>query len=112
MYVIIQQSESLFLVPRVMGNNLELHPFVVLLALISGAAVAGILGLILASPVVASMRLFLVYIWAKLVDADPFARQTPVRVVPDIIPVALPQGASPALGDPQPPAQQGEIVKE
>ena len=41
------------LVPRMVGSSLKLHPIVVLLATVAGGLIAGIVGLILASPLVA-----------------------------------------------------------
>ena len=51
MYVLLQNLEAVFLVPRILGGNLNLHPFVVLVAIIFGARIMGILGIILAAPV-------------------------------------------------------------
>ncbi len=68
----IQNLEALFLVPRIMGGSLNLHPVVVIIAIITGASVAGILGIILAAPAVATLRLFGVYVYGKLFDIDPF----------------------------------------
>ena len=111
MYVIIQQTEALFLVPRVMGRSLDLHPFVILVAVLSGAAVAGLLGIILAAPIVATMRLVAIYIWAKLVDIDPFAENLKMSAstrqdaaLPSVLPHALKESFS--------PPQRGEIVNE
>ena len=39
--------------PRLVGSSLKLHPIVVLLATVAGGLIAGIVGLILASPLVA-----------------------------------------------------------
>ncbi len=50
--VIVQQVEGDVLSPVVMGRALRLHPLVVLVALTTGAATAGILGAFLAVPVV------------------------------------------------------------
>ncbi len=71
-YVIMQQLESVFLVPRILGGSLELHPFIVLIGLLFGASLAGFLGLILSAPTIASMRLFGRYLRAKLLDEELF----------------------------------------
>jgi predicted PurR-regulated permease PerM len=71
-YFMIQQLESVFLVPRIMGSNLDLHPFVVLIAILVGASLAGILGVIFAAPMVASMRVLGRYVRGKLLDEDAF----------------------------------------
>ncbi|GAB4309971.1 MAG: AI-2E family transporter [Phototrophicales bacterium] len=76
-WTLIQQLEAIYLVPRVMGGSLDLHPVVVIIAVIAGANVAGALGLILAAPMVASMRVFAVYIYGKLLDVDPFPPPKP-----------------------------------
>lgn len=74
----LQNLEAYILVPRIMGGSLNLHPFVVIVAIIAGATLAGLLGIILAAPVVASLRVFGQYIYGKLMDRDPFPAP-PVR---------------------------------
>jgi predicted PurR-regulated permease PerM len=51
--VIIQQAESLVLVPVIQGRLISISPVVALLAVLAGSAVAGIPGAILAIPLVA-----------------------------------------------------------
>lgn len=53
-FFIIQQIESLVLVPRITQKTVGLHPVVALLALVAGFEVAGIVGALLAVPVVAA----------------------------------------------------------
>ena len=72
LYLVIQQVENTFLVPRIMGHSLNLHPMIVFIAALAGASVAGILGLLLAAPVLASARLIFIYIYRKLNDLPPF----------------------------------------
>ena len=55
---------------------MRLHPAIVIFALLSGGAVFGLLGIVLAVPVAATMRLVLIYVRAKLQDEDPFAPLT------------------------------------
>ncbi|MBN1565072.1 MAG: AI-2E family transporter [Anaerolineae bacterium] len=69
-YIAIQQLEAIFLVPRILGGSLNLHPFVVLLAILIGASLGSVLGVILAAPVAATLRLFGRYLRAKLLDED------------------------------------------
>jgi len=68
----IQNLESIFLVPRVMGGSLDLHPVVVIISVIAGASVAGALGVILAAPFTASARVFGQYLYGKVFDIEPF----------------------------------------
>lgn len=68
----IQQLEAIFLVPRIMGSSLDLHPFAVLLAIVIMSSLAGLLGIILAAPAAATLRLFGRYIRGKLLDEEAF----------------------------------------
>lgn len=72
LYTVIYQLENYYLVPRIIGHHLKLHPLVVILGVLAGASVAGILGIILAAPVLATARLILLYIYRKLTDQPPF----------------------------------------
>ena len=56
LYTAIQQLENHILVPKVMGDAIELHPAVVILALVVGGSLFGIGGAILAAPTVAAGR--------------------------------------------------------
>jgi predicted PurR-regulated permease PerM len=72
LYTVIYQLENYYLVPRIIGHHLKLHPLVVILGVLAGASVAGILGIILAAPVLATARAILIYIYRKLTDQPPF----------------------------------------
>lgn len=69
-FMLIQQFENHVLVPRILGHVLKLHPLFVLLAALVGATLAGILGLLLAAPVLATLRLWLGYVYRKIVGLD------------------------------------------
>lgn len=69
---VIQQVENNYLVPRIMGQSLNLHPIVVLIAAIIGAHVAGVLGILLAAPTVATLRILVDYVYRRLLDLPPF----------------------------------------
>jgi len=56
LYTAIQQLENHILVPKVMGDAVDLHPAVLILALVVGGALFGIGGAILAAPTVAAGR--------------------------------------------------------
>jgi predicted PurR-regulated permease PerM len=56
LYIVIQQLENNLLVPKVLGDAIELHPAVMILALVVGGALFGIGGAILAAPTVAAGR--------------------------------------------------------
>ncbi len=44
--------------PRVMGKSVELHPLAALFAILSGAEIAGVIGVYLSIPVAATLRIF------------------------------------------------------
>ena len=57
-YVLIQQLEGNFLTPRIQGQALNLHPIIVLLAVIGGGQIGGLAGVVFAVPVLAVLRVF------------------------------------------------------
>ena len=54
--VIVQQIESLFISPQVMGEKLHIHPLLIVFILIISGYIAGIIGVILAIPVYVVLR--------------------------------------------------------
>ncbi len=76
--IVIQQLENHLLVPRIVGGALDLHPIIVIVGLFMGASLAGILGAILAAPLIASLKLFGNYAWRKLFDLPPFPDEEPI----------------------------------
>ncbi len=70
--IVIQQIENTLLVPRIVGKALNLHPLLVMVSVIMGASIAGLLGAILAAPIVASLRILGEYAWHKMLDLPPF----------------------------------------
>jgi predicted PurR-regulated permease PerM len=71
LYTIIQQVENHLLVPKVMGDAVDLHPAVVILSLIVGGSLFGIWGAILAAPVVALARDLYRYGFRRLEGGTP-----------------------------------------
>ncbi len=57
-YALIQQFEGNILTPRIQGNAVHMHPIIVLLAVIGGAQLAGLAGVIFAVPALAVFRVF------------------------------------------------------
>jgi predicted PurR-regulated permease PerM len=51
-FVVIQQVESNFLVPRLTGNAVGLHPLAAMLALLAGFEAGGVIGALFAVPIV------------------------------------------------------------
>ena len=78
-YVVIQLIEGSVLVPLVMRNTIGISPLLVMLSLLVGAAAGGLLGALLAVPIVASAEIILSQLQAreKPVAQDPAAIETP-----------------------------------
>ena len=70
--VLIQQIENNFLVPRILGGSLKLHPIIILIGALVAANLAGIVGLLLSAPILATLRLIGRYISRKMFDLDPW----------------------------------------
>jgi len=70
-FLLIQQVENLILVPRIIGESLDIHPLVVFIAVIAGGILAGFFGVLLASPVAATLRLGTGYLYSKVVEIAP-----------------------------------------
>jgi predicted PurR-regulated permease PerM len=67
-YFGIQLSESNLLVPRIMGSAMDIHPLGVIFALLCGAVLAGIWGMILALPVAAAVKVIYQYFYPSFVE--------------------------------------------
>lgn len=78
LYVAIQQVENNFLVPRIIGRSVNLHPVVVIVGIIGGAMVGGILGIFLAAPVLGSARILGGYLYRKFLQSDEALAQPPL----------------------------------
>jgi predicted PurR-regulated permease PerM len=66
-YVAVQQIEGCLLVPRLLGDQMGLHPLVVMLVLLAGGYFYGVIGMIFAIPVACLIRVGLRSLWDHLV---------------------------------------------
>jgi len=81
LHLFFQQFDLNYLIPRVIGKRMRLPPLVVILGIVSGAVLAGVIGILLAAPTIASARVLGRYVYANLTDDDPF---------PDSVAASLP----------------------
>ena len=100
--VVVQQIDNNFVSPTVLRATVRLHPSVILISLILGGVLAGIWGVIIAVPVVASIKILLGHWWrtrvldqtweeaseAMFEEPDPLPRlrrtgEMPIVKVPD-----------------------------
>ena len=70
--LIVQQIEGNWLNPRIVGGATGLHPLLVIIGAIMGGTLAGLLGVMLAAPTLATLKLIGTYVWRKMFDLDPF----------------------------------------
>lgn len=71
-FVIVQQLENNFLVPRIIGDTLNLYPVLIMVGAIMGASLGGVIGILLAAPMMATIKLVGGYAWRKMLDLPPF----------------------------------------
>ncbi|MBE0475792.1 MAG: AI-2E family transporter [Coriobacteriia bacterium] len=62
---VVQQLESTFLAPRIMSEQVDLHPVLVIFSLLVGGTLFGFVGLLLAIPVAAVAKGLFVYYFEK-----------------------------------------------
>ncbi|OQA46740.1 MAG: pheromone autoinducer 2 transporter [Chloroflexi bacterium ADurb.Bin325] len=67
-FLAIQQVENIFLVPRISGKAVELHPAVIMVVLVIGNQVAGLWGMLLAVPLTAILRDLFKYLYLRSLD--------------------------------------------
>ncbi len=71
-YLLVFQLDQIYLLPRVMGRRVRLHPALIFAGIVIGAAEFGIWGVLLAAPILATARLLGGYVYARLLDREPF----------------------------------------
>lgn len=60
-YILIQQAENNLLVPKIMGDSLGLHPLSLMIGMMVFANVFGFWGVVLASPIVAAVKIIVIH---------------------------------------------------
>lgn len=68
-----------FVSTRLMGNALQIHPAAVMVSALVGANLFGLVGVVLAAPVVATMKLVWSYVINRLMDIDPWSVIGPAK---------------------------------
>ncbi len=70
--IVVDQVLDNLVTPRFMGQTLGLHPAAVLVSAIIATNLIGIIGLVLAAPVLATLTLVGRYVLRKMLDLDPW----------------------------------------
>jgi predicted PurR-regulated permease PerM len=69
-YFGLRQLEDMFVIPMVIGRIVKLHPLFVIFVLVVGTALGGVLGLILAVPMAAVMKIIATFFYAKVMARE------------------------------------------
>lgn len=64
-YVVIQQLEAQFLVPKIMGKAVGLSPVIIIFAILVGAKLMGVMGVLVAIPAAAAIAVIIQY-WSEI----------------------------------------------
>jgi predicted PurR-regulated permease PerM len=70
--ILIDQVYNSLVIPRVMARNLKVHPAAVLISALIAANLLGVLGVILAAPLLATLQLVIQYTTRKMMDREPW----------------------------------------
>lgn len=62
-FLMIQQIENHIIVPKVMGKSIDLHPVTVIISLLIGGQLMGVVGMILAVPAAALLKVLYRHLW-------------------------------------------------
>ncbi|OGH09020.1 MAG: hypothetical protein A2152_01365 [Candidatus Levybacteria bacterium RBG_16_35_6] len=65
-YFVVRMLEDYFVIPHVMGKITDLHPLIILFAVVAGGHLFGLLGLILAVPIAGAIKIILTYSFDKI----------------------------------------------
>src|SRR5205807_4422066 len=60
---IVQQIDNHLISPHTVARNLRLHPLTVILSLLVGGALIGLWGMLIAIPLVATLKILVVHYW-------------------------------------------------
>jgi predicted PurR-regulated permease PerM len=93
-FIIIQQIEGNLLQPIVMSRAVDLHPALVIFAILVMGTLFGLIGVFLAVPLVAVLQVLVRELWVKKMDQmgtdpNPPSREPPKRKLPGPIDKAL-----------------------
>ncbi|MFP4440257.1 MAG: AI-2E family transporter [Chloroflexaceae bacterium] len=79
LYVAIQQLENNFLVPRIVGESVGIHPAILMVLLVVLGHAFGLIGIILSAPLAAVVRDTFIYVNGRLSDPPRPAGLLPER---------------------------------
>jgi predicted PurR-regulated permease PerM len=72
-YLVLRQTEDQLVMPLVVGRAVHVHPLVTIFAVLTGEKVAGVLGMILAVPIAAAIKVVIDYAYPPEPVESPLA---------------------------------------
>jgi predicted PurR-regulated permease PerM len=90
LYIVLRQVEDQVVMPIVVGRAVHLHPVATLFAVLAGGAIAGVLGMFLAVPAAAAIKILLDYLYPPTTPPETASA-----------PAVLADGERPPLSPPQ-----------
>ena len=88
-FVIVQSVEGYYLTPKLLGESLNLHPLVVLLGLVIGGNLFGLLGIILAVPVIAAATVILRFLEQNIYQSSDFYQRLNPKLAAESLPTEI-----------------------
>lgn len=70
LYFTLRQLEDAFVIPLVIGRIIHLHPLLVIFVIVVGTALGGVLGLVLAVPTAAVLKIVMTYFYGKVMARE------------------------------------------
>jgi len=85
--LLIDQTFDNIITPRIIAQALRVHPAAVLIAAVIAANLLGLLGVVIAAPILATVALFWRYTIRKMQDLDPWpeGEQLPAPRIPHLL---------------------------
>ena len=87
--IVIDQIFNNLVNPRVMADALKVHPAFVLIAALLAANLIGLIGVIIAAPLLATIILVGTYVIRKMLDQDPWPEEETSPPPPPLLPAWL-----------------------
>lgn len=83
-YFVLRQLEDNLIIPTLIGRIVHLHPLLMIFVLLIGTTLGGVLGLLLAVPFAAVIRILLGYLYGKIV-AEADRRVVTIDALADLV---------------------------
>jgi predicted PurR-regulated permease PerM len=93
--LIVQQIDNHIMSPNIVARTVRLHPVTVMLGLLAGGTLLGLWGMLLAVPVLASIKVLLLHAWDTRMRWPPPTSPS-IEAVTDAAPIPAPSPSQPS----------------